>query len=221
MSSLVASIIPHAVAVALSPMPIAALILLLLSNKARANSIAFLIGWVLALFINVGLFMWLFKEAPASTGEKSTVSIIISIALGVFLLWLALKEWKSRPKPGVTPKMPKWMEMLVNFSPAKAFLVAFGLVTINAKNTVLDIATGVQIGQGASSLTEGFWVLTIYVFVASLTILFPTIAFLILGNKMNNQLNVLKEWTLENNATILFVLFLYLGVSILAKAFGG
>lgn len=221
MDTVIASVIPHAVAVALSPMPIAALILLLLSNKARSNSVAFLLGWMVALLINVGICIILFSEASNQTQSKSMLSSLISALLGITLLFLAFKQWRGRPKTGETPITPKWMQTLESFTPLKAFGVAFLLVTLNAKNTVLDIATGVIIGQKATSVSEGITALLIFTVIASSTIIIPVSAFLLYGNRLTHTLDSLKQWFMYNSATILFVLFLILGVSLLSKAFGG
>jgi len=218
--SVITSILPHGAAVALSPMPIAALILLLLSNRAKLNSLSFLVGWVVAIYVNVGLFMIIFDSPVNSAGGQSTVMFYIHLILGIFLLAIAIKEWKMRPKAGVTPKTPKWMNAIDGMSPIMAFVIAFGLVTVNAKNTVIDIAAGVQIGQNTSNIVEAFTALSIYAFVASISILIPVVGFLILGNKLNSKLEDLKTWFLYHNASILFVLFLILGLSMISKAFG-
>src|SRR3989344_2989663 len=101
MDKVVASVLPYAVAVALSPMPIAALILMLLSNRAKVNSIMFLIGWIAGLFL-----------------------------LGVVLVLLAIKEWHQRPKKGEEAPLPKWMGAIETFSPFKAFGIGLLLATI-------------------------------------------------------------------------------------------
>lgn len=221
MEKIIADILPHSVAVALSPMPIAALSLLLLSKKAKANSIAFSVGWILALIINVGLFALIFKGQEEITGPRSSISQIINGILGIFLLFLSFKQFKARPLPGKTPTMPKWMEAVESFSPIKSFFTAFLLVTINAKNTVIDISTGVYIGKAATSISEGISIIFIYSILSSLTILIPVIGFLLWGGKLQNMFNNLKAWLVANNATILFVLFLILGVNLISKALGG
>lgn len=221
MNGLFADILPHAVAVALSPMPIAALVLLLLSNRAKTNSVIFSIGWITGLIVNVGLFAFLVSQPAQSTSDKYTIRTILDVALGLFLLWFAFKEWRSRPKKGEEPKMPKWMSAIEKLSPPKAFAIALLLVTINAKNTVLDISTGVEIGQRTTSLTEAITSILVYTAIASATIVLPTLAFLFLGTKINGKLNDLKIWLINNNATILFILFLYIGIDLLAKALIG
>lgn len=216
---LITGILPHAVAVALSPMPIAALILLLLSNKAKINSTAFLLGWITALFINVGFFMLIFNKPLDTTNSGSSLVELFYLVIGILLVILAIKEWFSRPKRGEIAKMPKWMEKIVTLSPVQAFGIGFLLVTFNTKNTVIDIATGVQIGQKSNSFEESLFALAFYVLIASLTIFLPVISFLILGDKMQKMLGNLKNWFMQNNSAILFVLFLILGLNLISKAF--
>lgn len=220
MSELVASIMPHAVAVALSPLPIAALILILLSNKAKINSLSFLLGWAVALILNVGIVALIFNQ-PLPANDKSTAASLISGGLGLFLIFLALKQWHQRPKPGEAPKVPKWMNLIENFSPIQSFGLALMLVTVNAKNTVLDIAVGVIIGQKASTFSEGLITVLIFTAVSSFTIAIPVIAYFIYGDHLSGFFTKLKTWFIDNSATILFVLFLILGVNLLSKAFGG
>lgn len=220
MNQIIAAILPHAVSVALSPLPLAALILILLSTKARINSVMYLFGWVTAIILNVGIFTFILTQDPSASG-KSLISSIVDALLGIFLLILAIKQWRMRPKSDEKPPIPKWMSAVESFSPMKSFLSAFVLVTINAKNTILDISAGVLIGQLSKNLSEALLSLLIYTIIASSSIAFLVILFFILGDKLNPSLNKLKIWFISNNATILFVMFLILGVSLLSKAIGG
>ena len=220
MGHFLAPLLPHAVAVALSPMPIAALILLLLSKRAKLNSTLFLVGWVLGIVINVAFFAFLLNEQQSVTHNgKTIVGAIINGALGVFLIILALKQWKNRTQPGEIAQTPKWMKTIESISPLNAFFVAFLLITLNAKNTILNIATGVTLSQTAQSADEMVTGIAVYTFIASATILFPVLAFLFMGDRLNGTLQKTKTWFIDNSATILFVLFLILGVSLLSKAF--
>ena len=57
MESALGSILPQAIGVAISPVPIIAVILMLFSKRARSNGIAFLVGWVLALVVVSNCFI--------------------------------------------------------------------------------------------------------------------------------------------------------------------
>lgn len=219
MLNLTTSLMPHAVAVALSPIPIAALILLLLSNRPKANSIGFLLGWLIGLFLTVFVSALIFSQPFDSHSGKTLISRILSGVLGLLLLFFALKEWKSRTKPGEEAKMPSWMKTIESFTPLKSFFIGALIVAVNAKNTVLDITAGVTIAQKTNSSSELLTTTIIYTIIASLTIIIPVLGFIVFGGKLNNNLNSTKIWLIQNNAAVLFVLFLILGVSILSKAF--
>ena len=51
MGSVIGEVLPVAVAVAVSPVPVIAVILMLFTPEARTNSVAFLLGWLLGLIV--------------------------------------------------------------------------------------------------------------------------------------------------------------------------
>ena len=54
-----------AVGVAISPVPIIALILMLFTKRATSNSLSFAAGWVIgAVFIALGVKQWAGRPAP-------------------------------------------------------------------------------------------------------------------------------------------------------------
>jgi len=57
MGDAIGQMLPFAVGVLLSPMPVVALVLMLVTPKAKANGLAFLLGWVLGLAVVGGLVL--------------------------------------------------------------------------------------------------------------------------------------------------------------------
>ena len=96
-----------AVGVAISPVPVIAVILMLFSRSATANSVSFLVGWTMGLF-GVGLIV-LALGLTASDGEPSTASGVIKILIGALFLALGVRQWRGRPKAGEQAKSPDWM----------------------------------------------------------------------------------------------------------------
>ncbi len=108
MGQTIGDILPLAVGVAVSPIPIIAVILMLFSGRARTNSLSFLLGWIVGIVVVCTFFVWLAGTQDLSTGgQPSTLSSWIKVALGVLLLLAGLKEWRSRPEPGADVKMPR------------------------------------------------------------------------------------------------------------------
>src|SRR5580765_5744398 len=112
----IGEVLTFAIGVAISPVPIIAVILMLFSRRARVNGPVFLLGWVLALAVVSTVAYVIADESDAAT--SSTASDTISwgkIVLGVLFLLLAGRQWRSRPAPGVEPEMPKWMQGIDSF----------------------------------------------------------------------------------------------------------
>ena len=49
MGAAVGQMLPYAVGVMVSPMPVVAMVLMLVTPQARANGIAFVLGWILGI----------------------------------------------------------------------------------------------------------------------------------------------------------------------------
>ena len=63
-ASVIGDILPLALGIAISPIPIIAAILMLLSPKAKGTSVGFLLGWVLGIVVAVVLFTLLASVIP-------------------------------------------------------------------------------------------------------------------------------------------------------------
>ncbi len=211
-------LVPYAAAIALSPMPIAALLLILLSKRAKLNSIFFMLGWLLGILGLVVISMQMALTSDAATGTH-TIKHFINAALGILLILFALKQLHNRPKKGKVAKVPKWMAAIENFSPIMSFGVGLGLAVFNFKNMPMGIAAGVALSETAKTINEAAIGLLFYVLFAGSTIIVPVLGFLVFGKKLQGVFKTLKEWLISNNATIMFVLFLILGVLLLSKAF--
>ena len=72
---------------------------------------------------------------------------------------------------------------------------------------------------GGASLTLGQTIAVIAVFtvIAASTVLGPVIAYLAASAKMSEPLERLREWLVDNNAVIMAVLLLVIGVSVVGK----
>ena len=94
---------------AISPIPIIAVILMLFSKPVKSSGLAFLAGWVLALTIVGAVVLVLASTGKVSAGgTPSTLSCVVHLLLGLLLLFLAVRNWQKRPQEGGTPEMPKW-----------------------------------------------------------------------------------------------------------------
>ncbi len=218
MTNPIGDILAPAVGVAISPVPIIAVVLMLFTKRAKSNSLAFLLGWVLGLTIVGVIVLYIAGTQDLSPDSgPSTAASMIKLLLGLLLLFLAIKQWKKRPKAGEEPDMPKWMKTIDSFTPVKASGLALLLSGANPKNLTLTLAAALSIAQANLSSLYSLILLGVFVAIGSITIAIPGLTYLIRGNKAAKTLNNIKEWLIHNNATVMFVLLLILGVDLVGR----
>ncbi|MGW9631827.1 GAP family protein [Agromyces sp. NPDC055520] len=221
MGEVIGGILPLAVGIAISPIPIIAAILMLLSPKAKGTSVGFLIGWVLGIVVAVVLFTLLASIIPEQNPDAAKpIAGVIKIILGAGLLLLAVKQWRSRPKPGEEPALPKWMSAIDQLTAAKGLGLGFLLSAVNPKNLLMAAGAGVIIGTGGLSGGEITLVVVIFTLIAACSVAIPVIAYLLASKKMAAPLESLRGWLVHNNATVMAVLLLVIGVVMIGKGIG-
>jgi hypothetical protein len=213
MGAAIGQILGAAVGVAISPVPIIALILMLFSAHAARNSVSFAIGWLAGL-TGAGLIV-LALNLQSSDGGESTSSGTVKIVIGAVFILLGVRQWRTRPRDGAEPETPAWMAAIDDFSAVKSVGLGILLSAINPKNLALTIAAAVTISGSGLTGGEEVGVMLIFVLIGSLTILVPVVAYLILGDRAEGGLASMREWLDANNHTVMTVLFIIIGAKVL------
>ena len=127
MGQAIGSSLPLAVGVALSPIPIIAVVLMLTSRRARSNGPAFVIGWLIGLAVIGAIVLSVAGPAGASkSGSPATWVSWVKIVLGAALLLVAVRQFRSRPKDSDEAALPKWMASIDTMKP----LTVLGLAAL-------------------------------------------------------------------------------------------
>ncbi len=213
MGAAIGDILGFAVGVAVSPVPIIAVILMLFTAKARSNSVSFVSGWLIGLLGAGGIVLAIGLEA--SEGGASDASGVIKIVIGALFLFLGWRQWSNRPRGDEEPQMPAWMATIDEFTAPKSFGLALVLAAVNPKNLGLTIAAAAAISARGLETGEEIIVLVVFVVLASVTVAVPVVWYLIRGSGAEEQLNVMKDWLVANNNTVMAVLFVVLGAKVL------
>ena len=217
MGAVIGEILPLAVGIAISPIPIIAVILMLLSPRPKGASVGFMIGWVAGIIVAVVVFTLLSSVIPQNAGRPSKTSGIIKIIFGALLLFLALRQWRGRPAKGEQAVMPKWMSAIDSMTAGKAMGLGFLLSAVNPKNLILAVSAGLIIGAAGLALGQAAVAIAIFVVLAACTVIIPVIGYLIASARLAGPLDRLRGWLVENNATIMAVLLLVIGVVLIGK----
>jgi len=222
MGEALGGVLPLAVAVAVFPVPVIAVVLLLGSARGRTKALAFCVAWYLGLVI-VGAIVLVVAGAvgPTEGSEPATWVSILLLALGATLLWLAVKQWLGRPRSGAEAPLPGWMRKVDEFTIVKAASAGFALSALNPKNLLLVAAAAAEIAEVGLSGSQQAVALVAFALIASLGVLSPLALAIVRGEGADRLLARLRTWMAANNAVIMAVLFLLIGAKLIGDAISG
>jgi Sap, sulfolipid-1-addressing protein len=211
--------LPLAVGIALSPIPIIAVVLMLTSHKAKVNGPAFVLGWLIGLGVVGAIVLAIAGPGGASnSGSPATWVSWIKIVLGVLLLLVAARQFRSRPRAGEPPQMPKWMASIDKTTPVAALGLAAALSGANPKNLLLAVGGAATIAQTGIPGGQQAIAYLVFALIATLGIGIPVGIYFALGERSDKLLGDLKDWMSEHNAVIMTVLCLIIATKLIGDA---
>lgn len=218
MGGVIGEILPLAVGVAISPIPIIAAILMLLSPNAKTTGVGFLVGWIAGIVVAVVAFTLLSSllsedDSDASNPVKGT----IQLALGVLLILLAAKQWRGRPHGQAAPELPKWMSAIDTLTTVKGLGLGFLLSALNPKNLIMAAGAGIAIGGGNLGTGETVVVVIVFTAIAASTVAVPVIGYLAAAARLAEPLEALRGWLVRENTVVMAILLLVIGVVMIGK----
>jgi threonine/homoserine/homoserine lactone efflux protein len=215
----VGTTLPFAVGIAISPIPLVAIVLLLLSPGGKASGVAFLIGRVLGVVVVVGVFAAISELIERSDSAAPAMGVV-RILVGIGLIVLAVRKWGGRPGSDDEPELPGWMSAVEGSSPAKSFRLALILSLANPKELLLNIGAGLTIGDAALAMGPTIGVAGIYTVIACLSVAGPVVAFAVAAQRMRAPLESARAWLVRNNAAIASVVLLVIGAVLIGGGLG-
>ncbi|MER5764642.1 GAP family protein [Streptomyces sp. NPDC002082] len=220
MGDAIGQMLASAVGIAISPLPLIAVILMLATPRGRSNGIAFAAGWTVSLALLVTVIVLAGSGADASRhdGGPATWTLWLKLGLGVLFLLMGIKQWKDRPREGHAAQQPGWMKAIDHFTPGKSAGLAAALAVANPKNLVLAVGGAVSIvsstaGTGGKTVAAALMVL-----IASLCATLPLGVYLFGGQKSAAVLAEWKAWMSEHNAAIMTTVLVILGAKYIGDA---
>jgi len=222
MGQAVGQVLPLAIGIALSPIPIIGVVLMLATPRARQNGPAFVLGWVVGLAAVGSAVLLLSSGADASEGgEPAEWVSLLKLALGTALLLIAVKQWRGRPRAGEEAKLPGWMTSVDHFRAPRAARFAVLLSAVNPKNLILVLAAAAAISQTGAPAGEQATALAVFVAIATLGPGVPVAIYFAMGERSRDLLGELKAWMAHNNAAIMAVICLVIAAKLIGDGIAG
>ncbi|MFH8557036.1 GAP family protein [Streptomyces celluloflavus] len=221
MGHAVGEVLGLAAGVAVSPLPIVAIILILATPRGGLNGPLFALGWVLGLAA-LGAIMLAVGGTGGAAGHKHPATWVgaLKLALGVLLVFFGARQWRRRPKDAAQAQLPKWMAAIDRFTPVKILGLGLLLSAANVKNAPLTIAAGASISSAGLPVPQQIGTLAIFVVIASLGVLAPLAVYLVMGERARTVLGNWRDWAALHNVAVMAVLFFVLGLKLLGDGVG-
>jgi hypothetical protein len=210
MWSVLSQLLAPAMVVAISPFSIiVAIVLVLHTDRARANGWAFLAGRLLALAAVTVAFM----QAPRLIGNLNRpVSARVLIGAGALLLMIGVWVWFRRDR---MTEEPPWLAKLTRLTPIGAAVIGMLLVVSNPKMLAATAAAGLLIGTASVSVAGAGGAVVYYSVVASSTVAVPVLAYAAVGSRADDQLTRFKAWLHRHSGVVTAVILAAVGIALL------
>jgi hypothetical protein len=209
LTDLILTLIPLGLFVALSPVPIVAVILLLGTKHPIINALAFTAGWIAVIVAigAIGLATLSAEDFHHGSGASRGVAAFELVA-GIALLFLALRRARSAPAAPPDDAKPHWMSRVEGLNPATALIAGAAFFLVNVGDVIVAVAATVSILKAEVSLGQNIVALAVFAFVGSLTLLLPVFLYAASPERAAAVLDRCKAWLSvpQNTVTAVIVL---------------
>lgn len=217
----IAALIPLALAIAASPVPIAGMLLILLSPNGFASGAWFVIGWCVGIAFAASGLSYVSSLLPDIHAPRMLwADALVPIVVGGLLIVAGVIQWRKRPARGAEVQLPKWMAAFERLKPGRAAVIGFAYAAFRPKSLVMAAAAGVVILRSADDVASALVWLLIFTVLASATMIAPVLAYGFGGHTVRDGLNRSRRWLVGNVAVITTIALLALGVALVVIGVG-
>ncbi len=217
LAEVIGAVLPHAVGIALSPVPVIAVVLLLMSPRARTAAPVFLLGWIVGVSV-LAVVASLLSEVTTPEGAAGTPAAVTRIVLGALLLALAVRTLR---RPGGDDALPGWMAAVDSLPLARAFALAAALAALNPKNIGLGLAAADALSSNGAPLATTAAGDVAFVLVASASVGLPVLLQVLAPSRTAVPLQRLKKWLVAYNNVVVGTLLVVFGMIIVGNGITG
>lgn len=217
LAAMVASL-PIAVGLLAASIPVAVLMLMLVTSGTRGAVTAFLLGWVAGIAVVSALTLAVI-DTSLPRDDPAPWTSVLRMVLGATLLLLGVKQWRSRSREEAQPA--GWMTAIDTMTPSKAMVVAFLLASVNPKNAVLVVSGTATIATATAAVAHQVIALVLFAAVASLGVAAPVVIRAVLGDRAAPVLAAAKGWMTANGSLVMTLVLVVIGAILLGNGLSG
>ena len=210
--SVLATLIPLALVVAISPLSVIPAVLVLQAPRPRPTSLAFLGGWLVGLVALTAVFVASSDALGGLHNKPPAWASWTRVVLGLALIAFGIYRWLTRRSH---TESPKWMRSFATLTPPRAVITGLVLVVVRVEVLTMCALAGLAIGGGDLGIA-GDWVTGgIFIAIAASTVAVPVLAYAAAGHRLDDPMTRLKEWMERNNSAMLAAILVLIGLMVL------
>ncbi|MBJ7459363.1 MAG: GAP family protein [Thermoleophilaceae bacterium] len=211
------SVISYAFFVAISPIPLIAVVALLAGPNGRTNGVAFLFGWLAGLVVAGSVLVLLIGEpSDAQTDDSSNPFGWALLAFGAAMVWLGIKHLRERPGRGATPEPPGWLSAVDQFDALRSVALALTLAIANPKNLILLGGAAASAAESGTTLEARLEAMLVFAMIALIGPAIPVATSVFAGERAEPVLGRLRAWLTRNNSVIVAIICLVIAGKLIA-----
>lgn len=216
--SALAGLIPLGLVISLSPITVIPAVLVLHAPRPRPSGLAFLAGWVLGLAAVTALAVAASGLLGGLDRSPPRWSSWLRVVLGAALIALGIYRWLTRHGHS---ESPRWMRSFATITPPRAAVTAVALVLIRPDVLLICVPAGLAVGAAGLGAAGAWLGAAFFVAVAASTVAIPVLAYAAAGERLDDPLARLKDWMDRNNAALMAVLLVVIGLMVLYNGIRG
>jgi threonine/homoserine/homoserine lactone efflux protein len=206
-------LIPLALVVALSPLSIIpAVVLVLHTDHPRPTGMAFLSGWLVGLAAVTAFFVQVPRLLDGLNQAPPRWATWVRIAVGLVLIAFGVWRWATRHRSTGPPAM---LNRMSRITPIAAAVVGIVLVVTNPKVLVMNAAAGLMIGTADFGVPGTWTAVAYYTAIAGSTVAVPILAYVVAAERVDRQLERLKQWVERQHAVLTAMILVVIGLVLL------
>jgi threonine/homoserine/homoserine lactone efflux protein len=213
LTDIIGELLPSALAVALSPVPVIAVVVVLGTPQARTAGPAFALGWIGGLLAVSALVVLVLDGGSDPDGDDPGVGWL-KVAIAMLFFVLAGMQWKKRPETGQQAEMPTWMATLGRATPLRTAMFGAALSGANPKNLALTLAAAASIAEASADRADTAIAIAAFIAVGSVAVVGPVLFHSVAPDRAARPLGAVKQFMTDNNAVIMMVILLLLGANL-------
>ena len=198
----------YAVGVAISPVPIASIVVILTSPRGRANAAAFVTGWALGIAVVVAALTAAVDVTGFDDSDPSWIAIP-ELVLGSAFVAAGLVIWtrRRRRREHAVP----WLDAVDHLTETRSAALGVAFAVANPKVVALALGSALSLAEAGADAGTQLRTIALFCAIGVIGVALPLALYLLFPGRSAALLTHLRAWLGRHEATILAVLGLVLG----------